>query len=970
MLRNGIRIPSIQFGKVRIERLYLKLDNKVLLELGSLDISALLKPHPHKKPPPINQIVQGIRSAIVGLGYFKKIEIGQIVFTPKIKTHVHFDGTNFAISLPGWVESRMLLQDQGDLHLKILKLHVIPYRIHASGDVFYHTKSNKLDFRLRALPMLDISRMNLRTSNLVASIKGQTDFKNLSLSLSTNEFHHLDFLKPYIPHKFKATRTWLFDRVKFSSLQIKEAHIGFNLKTKHTLPSILERLRVRALVKEARVRFNPLLPPILSKEVWLELKDKNLYMEPKRIFYDGMALEGSRVQIDHLEKNQKLIAQIKIAPNIAYKRVKRLLKGYDIPLPIQDLQSNIKANLLLNVQFRHQAHALLSMQGNIQVQQGSFLLYNVPLFSQNTQIALDIQPDLHRLYIQTQHTRYLNIADVNANLMLDFTQKRLSGQAKIHKLQFNTNNTINTRPFDPDRSMPAQIPQHPLDLNSLGALIAKGTRSKAFEKKILEQIQSQNQESFSQDVIYAAPQNLPTLSFSLDFSKPDTLKIKSQQLQIEAQIAQKTYVLQIRDLSKIAPISPLLRYFAVSQGAVQISTQDFKSFNFVSSNLGIDLPLYRRDGRRLSSFAFLGTIQGDMAEIFSLDGSIMVKIQGGERIIFLKNIDFNLDAFLDSKMPAIKELLSPQEHPQPTPEQAKNEEIFIRAKQRYEKRHQITPDTTIINATNAMLIFKTLPFAFENIRMVARDGRVKADAMYERAMVNLDIVHGNLHLKASNFSGDYVNMALQGITNKNLIEGGLYTLSGTYQDNAFNGQLTLQNTAIKNFKVLQNVINVINTIPSLIAFRNPRLGVNGYEILKGKVIFGGNDDFIGIEKVQLTGATLDVDGSGIVNLKTRKIDAVLNVSTIKAFSNIINKIPIVNYLILGGDGKISTHVHLRGSLDNPTAKITLAKDIAQAPFRILRRIFTPIDIIIEEIKKGLKNNDSPRLPEESELHNP
>ncbi|TSA83229.1 DUF3971 domain-containing protein [Helicobacter mehlei] len=953
-----------------MEQFYLKLDNKFLLELGSLDISALLKPHPHKKPPPINQIVQGIRSAIIGLGYFKRIDLKEIVFTPKIKARVRFDGANFAISLPGWVESRMLLQDQGDLHLKILKLHVIPYRIHASGDVFYHVKSNKLDFYLRALPMLDISRMNLRASNLIASIKGQTDFKNLSLSLSTNEFHHLDFLKPYIPHKFKATRTWIFDRVQFSSLQIKEAHIGFSLKTKHALPSILERLRVRALVKEARVHFNPLLPPILSKEVWLELKNKNLYMEPKNIFYDGMALEGSRVQIDHLEKNQKLKAQIKIAPNTAYKRVKNLLKGYDIPLPIQDLQSKISADLLLNVQFRHQAHALLSMQGTIQVQQGSFLLYNTPLFSQNTQITLDIQPDLHRLYIQTQHTRYLNIADVDANITLDFTHKRLSSQAKIHKLQFNTNNTINTSPFDPNRSMPAQVPQHPLDLDSLGALIAKGTRSKAFEKKILEQIQSQNQETFSQDVIYATPKNLPTLSFSLDFSKPNILKIKSQQLQLEAQMAQKTYVLQIRDLSKIAPISPLLRYFAVYQGAVQISTQDFKRFNFVSSNLGIDLPLYRHDGGRLSSFAFLGTIQGDMAEIFSLDGSVMAKIQGGERMIFLKNIDFNLDEFLNSKMPAIKELLTFKQHTQPTLEQARNEEIFIRAKQRYEKRHQITPDATIINATNSVLTFKTLPLIFDSVRLVARDGRVKADAMYDRAMVNLDIVHANLHLKASNFSGDYINMALQGITSKNLIEGGLYTLAGTYQDNAFNGQLTFQNTVVKNFKVLQNVINVINTIPSLIAFRNPRLGVNGYEILKGRVIFGGNDDFIGIEKVQLTGATLDVDGSGIINLKSRKIDAVLNVSTIKAISNIINKIPIVNYLILGGDGKISTHVHLRGSLDNPTAKITLAKDIAQAPFRILRRIFTPIDIIVEEIKKGLKSHDYPRLSEESELHNP
>ncbi|GAA7235065.1 hypothetical protein HpCK35_24630 [Helicobacter pylori] len=152
---------------------------------------------------------------------------------------------------------------------------------------------------------------------------------------------------------------------------------------------------------------------------------------------------------------------------------------------------------------------------------------------------------------------------------------------------------------------------------------------------------------------------------------------------------------------------------------------------------------------------------------------------------------------------------------------------------------------------------------------------------------------------------------------------------------------------------MQNMINLINTIPSLIVFKNPHLGANGYQIKTGSVVFGITKEYLGLEKIDLIGKTLDIAGNGIIELDKNKLDLNLEVSTIKALSNVLNKIPIVGYLVLGKGGKITTNVNVKGTLDKPKTQVTLASDIIQAPFKILRRIFTPIDIIVDEVKKSI-----------------
>lgn len=62
------------------------------------------------------------------------------------------------------------------------------------------------------------------------------------------------------------------------------------------------------------------------------------------------------------------------------------------------------------------------------------------------------------IYINTTHTRYKNMADIDSRITLDFTHKNLTSQATINKIQINTNQAINNSPFETRRTSLPKAP--------------------------------------------------------------------------------------------------------------------------------------------------------------------------------------------------------------------------------------------------------------------------------------------------------------------------------------------------------------------------------------------------------------------------------------------------------------------------------------------------------------------------------
>ncbi|WP_187908225.1 DUF3971 domain-containing protein [Helicobacter pylori] len=942
-LSNGVHIQNLKIGKLGISELYLKLNNKLSLEIDRIDLSSFFHQNPNKKHLEVSDLIKNIRYGIWAVSYFEKLKVKEIILDDKNKANIFFDGNKYELEFPG-VKGDFSLENDKNIKLKIINLLFKHVKVQVDGNAHYSPKARKMAFDLIVKP--------LNEPSAVLYLKGLTDLKTIELRANTSLMKSLAFLKPLFQQQSqKNLKTWIFDKIQFTSFKIDNALIKANFTPNKFLPSLLENSAIQATLINPSVAFNDNLSPIKMDKTELILKNNQLFIQPQKTTYENIDLTGTYATFSHLLQAPKLELFIKTAPNYYNDSIKDLLSAYKVILPLDKINTPASADLKLTLQFLKNTAPLFSIQGGVTLQEGTLSLYNIPLYTQSAQINLDIAQEYQYIYIDTIHTRYANMLDLDTKIALDLGQKNLSLDSLVHKIQVNTNSNINMRSYDPNNTQEDPQTNFTLDLKSLRSIIQAGENSEVFKQKITDTIKAQSEDKFSKNVFYATGDTLKSLSLSFDFSNPDHMQWSVPELLLEGEFKDNAYAFKIKDLKKIKPYSPIMDYIALKDGSLEVSTSDFVNIDFFAKDLKINLPIYRSDGSHFDSFSLFGSINKDEILIYTPNKSVSVKIKGDQKDITLNNLDLSVDEFLNSKIPAIAQLFSKKQKEKPTPKEIQDEDIFINAKQRYERAHKIIPMATNIHAKDMVLIYNKKPIPLENLDITAQDDRVKIDGNYKNGMIIADLVHGALYFKAYNFSGDYINTILQ----KDFVEGGLFTLIGSFENQVFNGELKFQNTSLKNLALMQNMVNLINTIPSLIVFRNPHLGANGYQIKTGSIVFGITKEYLGLEKIDLIGKTLDVAGNGVIELDTNKLDLNLEVSTIKALSNVLSKIPIVGYLILGKEGKVTTNVNVKGTLDNPKTKVTLAADIIQAPFKILRRIFTPIDIIVDEVKKNIES---------------
>ena len=125
---------------------------------------------------------------------------------------------------------------------------------------------------------------------------------------------------------------------------------------------------------------------------------------------------------------------------------------------------------------------------------------------------------------------------------------------------------------------------------------------------------------------------------------------------------------------------------------------------------------------------------------------------------------------------------------------------------------------------------------------------------------------------------------------------------------------------------------------------------------------GIDSEVVALENIDVKGSSVDIEGNGIIDLTKKDVNMDLKLSTMKSLSSILNKIPIIGYLILGSDGKITTDLRVTGPIEDPKTNISLLQDTVNAPVNILKRIFEPFRVLSDELKNDKKqrknkNND-------------
>jgi hypothetical protein len=165
-------------------------------------------------------------------------------------------------------------------------------------------------------------------------------------------------------------------------------------------------------------------------------------------------------------------------------------------------------------------------------------------------------------------------------------------------------------------------------------------------------------------------------------------------------------------------------------------------------------------------------------------------------------------------------------------------------------------------------------------------------------------------------------------------KGGTFSFSmnGTLKN--YDGIFYIKDTTIVDYKVLNNILAFVNTIPSLVTFSLPGYSSKGLFTNQAYMKFNAKDGALDISDIYLESQEITILGKGVADYLKNSINLELNLKTDLGSS--ASKIPIVGYILFNEDS-ISTTLSVTGELTNPTISTLLAKDIIVAPFNIIKR---------------------------------
>jgi hypothetical protein len=378
----------------------------------------------------------------------------------------------------------------------------------------------------------------------------------------------------------------------------------------------------------------------------------------------------------------------------------------------------------------------------------------------------------------------------------------------------------------------------------------------------------------------------------LDFN--NGLHVNLPDFKTKLSFAKNSNSFELQNLSLWATHAPLLDEFNIKNGNATIVTDDFEKFHIKAQIDNIQTPLIKNK-EPLRSFDFEATVSSEGLKLDAL--GLKIQEDGNKRQVYLDNIDINSDSNFSTKAQKPMELL------------AQNSKIYF-----YDTSRFLEFDKYQIMA---------------NKNSLSLDGNLSLGGEIEyfsnQNEISLDI-------------SDLSDSVLNDFAQKELLKEGVFSLLLRGKDSKnYSGNLSIESTYLVQMNAYNNLIALINTLPSLAMFKSPGFNENGYEIKNGNILFTREGDTLILHAIDLNGVSADILGKGVVDLKNDTMEVSLQLKTLKDISGILGKIPLVNHILLGDDKSISTAITLTGSLSDPKVETQVLQDTLVTPFNILRR---------------------------------
>ncbi len=177
--------------------------------------------------------------------------------------------------------------------------------------------------------------------------------------------------------------------------------------------------------------------------------------------------------------------------------------------------------------------------------------------------------------------------------------------------------------------------------------------------------------------------------------------------------------------------------------------------------------------------------------------------------------------------------------------------------------------------------------------------------------------------------------------------GGRYTLhaEGDLTQKRFHGEIIIEGGVVKNFKAMNDLMALFNTVPALVAFSDPGFSRVGFELRRGRIVFTLQQETLTLNSILLQGRSSTIAGKGTIRLDNGKLDLDLAVRTARELGKTLGQIPVVGYILFGKDKSLTVGVHVDGTLEHPRVHTNPLGEALLYPLELLKRTFqTPAQL--------------------------
>lgn len=917
-------------GQIYISQLYIKLDKKLIVDIEEIKLTT-----DSTVKSSYEDLVVNIKKIPTILKFFETIHIESLLIDGN-RFKIIFDDNHIYLDNKFLNLSSKYTKAANQINLQLYSLYLKDINLLFEGkiklDYFSNVASFYGDFALG--------------ENLKGELNTQLSKESIDFFVKTQETNNIRFLKEFF-RLDEVAESWMYDNV-IGKMKLNYLTGKLDPTTFEPLPN---SIKGEAIIKNAQIHFNKKVAPVKTSKLLISYEKDTLSFDMHKPTYKHLSIDGSSVTIPHLSSEEKGRVDVLIkTQEVLGKEILDILRAYDIPLPIEQLSGQTKAEVLLKIPYIKPLESF----GNFELKNSKFIINNsFPFYSKYANVELKNS----KVMVKSSHFKHKKLVDATLDLTIDTNTLKANGDALINEfmIQHQDEEIVNLNQLQTPISM---------DFNDISSINIHKIKSKiVLNKENTEvnidnlQILSKYSDMLRKNSLTEGNLNLyiideKEISFDgritdldlpikrdneaidfLDFvgslkneditiqskendilfeiKKNDAIKITLEKMHIYPQKKSKNSVIKRMNMKLIDSVVYLNEEIFYPKNMDVSFLNDDVYFNGEVTKL--ELP-FLDNGELLTELTLKGNVKNNEINIVSKDERINFKIINEKDIqLKLNNIDLLYD---------VNENVSENRNIQVS---GNNSNIYIKMQERRKilaTRYEFALDE---NRTYFELSHDTTTMKYE------KDNK------------------GMISINAVDVTDDFINT----LFDKDFVEGGSLAFEGTGRDNVITGRISFKNNKIKNLRTLNNIISLVNTSPGLV---NPLLAIpsvfsmvtsggfnlNGYSVKNGYVdlIYNTETKLLHMYKIHTVGNSVDFDGFSTFDFTKDTINSDMNLVFMKSYSNAIDYIPGLDYILLGDDKVISTQVNIRGKIEDPEITTNILKDTATAPLDVIKRIFT------------------------------